>query len=84
MRKWILLSCAYIFIILVHGAACANEQLGKMSQNPKDWVMPAGNYANWRFTELIFACIDPMHKVETVARFCAEILPRLTSKLAPA
>ena len=52
MRKWILLSCAYIFIILVHGAACANEQLGKMSQNPKDWVMPAGNYANWRFTEL--------------------------------
>jgi len=34
------------------GAAFANDDLVKMSQNPKDWVMPAGNYAATRFSEL--------------------------------
>ncbi len=31
-----------------------------------------------------FACIDPMHKIETVDRFCAEILPRAIGEPAPA
>jgi PQQ-dependent dehydrogenase (methanol/ethanol family) len=33
-------------------AASASDNLQKMSQNPKDWVMPAGNYANTRYSEL--------------------------------
>ena len=52
MRKRILLSFVSTVATIMNGAAFANGQLSKMSQNPKDWVMPAGNYANWRFTEL--------------------------------
>ena len=34
------------------GGAYANDELIKMSQNPKDWVMPAGDYANTRYSKL--------------------------------
>src|SRR5205807_9229820 len=34
------------------GAANANDELNKMAQNPKDWVMPAGDYANTRYSKL--------------------------------
>ncbi|WP_425280299.1 lanthanide-dependent methanol dehydrogenase XoxF5 [Methyloferula stellata] len=30
----------------------ANDELVKMSQNPKDWVIPAGNYASQRYSAL--------------------------------
>ncbi len=52
MRKLLLLSCVGVGALLVNGAASANEELAKMSKNPKDWVMPAGNYFGQRFTEL--------------------------------
>jgi lanthanide-dependent methanol dehydrogenase len=52
MRKLLLLSCVGIGALLVSGAASANEELMKMSKNAKDWVMPAGNYYGWRYTEL--------------------------------
>lgn len=32
--------------------ASANDELLKMSQNPKDWVMPTGDYANTRYSKL--------------------------------
>jgi len=34
------------------GVAMANSELLTMQQNPKEWVMPTGNYANTRFSEL--------------------------------
>jgi len=34
------------------GVAMANAELLSMQQNPKEWVMPTGNYANTRFSEL--------------------------------
>jgi TIR domain/PQQ enzyme repeat len=34
------------------GAANANDELIRMSQNPKRWVMPTGNYANQRYSTL--------------------------------
>ena len=37
---------------LVAGQALANEELQQMQQNAADWVMPTGNYANWRYSEL--------------------------------
>ena len=52
MRKLILLSCVGVGALLANGAAFANEELIKMSKNPSDWVMPAGNYNATRFTEL--------------------------------
>lgn len=52
MRKLLLLSCVGVGAMLVSGVANANEQLEKMSKNPADWVIPAGNYASQRFTQL--------------------------------
>jgi PQQ-dependent dehydrogenase (methanol/ethanol family) len=34
------------------GGAQANDELIKMSANPKDWVMPTGDYANHRYSQL--------------------------------
>ncbi len=34
------------------GGAMANEELIKMSQNPKDWVMQTGDYWNQRYSKL--------------------------------
>ncbi len=34
------------------GAASANTDLMKMEQNPADWVMPTGDYANHRYSTL--------------------------------
>src|ERR1700757_3409412 len=39
-------------LALVGGAANANEELIKLSKDPNQWVMPAGNYANTRYSEL--------------------------------
>ena len=38
--------------VITASAANANEELIKMSQNPKEWVMPTGNYANHRYSKL--------------------------------
>ena len=50
MRYLLLTTC--IGAALAASSASGNEQLQKMSQNPKDWVMPTGNYANTRYSEL--------------------------------
>jgi len=34
------------------GGAFANAELLQMQKNPNDWVMPTGNYANTRYSEL--------------------------------
>ena len=37
---------------LVPAMASANDGLLVMQENPSEWVMPTGNYANWRYSEL--------------------------------
>ena len=34
------------------GLAVANAELAKLQKDPKQWVMPAGNFYNWRYSEL--------------------------------
>jgi len=38
--------------VIAAGPAHANDELIKMSQNPKEWVMPTGDYANQRYSQL--------------------------------
>ena len=45
MRKVLFATCLSTVATFAAGAASANEELIKMSQNPKDWVQPAGQYA---------------------------------------
>jgi PQQ-dependent dehydrogenase (methanol/ethanol family) len=52
MRKVLLSTCLGAAALFAAGGAYANQELIKMSQNPKDWVMPAGDYANTRHSGL--------------------------------
>ena len=38
--------------VLGAGRASANEELLRLEKDPKQWVMPTGNYANHRYSEL--------------------------------
>src|SRR5436190_23899310 len=48
LRFWLALSA----FALVAGGASANAELIKLSKDPNQWVMPTGNYANTRYSEL--------------------------------
>src|ERR1700704_4554146 len=52
MRKVLFATCFGAMAAFAAGAATANDELMKMSQNPKDWVMPTGDYANQRYSQL--------------------------------
>jgi PQQ-dependent dehydrogenase (methanol/ethanol family) len=52
MRTVQLATCLGAIVAFAAGAANANDELIKMSQNPKDWVMPTGDYANTRYSKL--------------------------------
>jgi alcohol dehydrogenase (cytochrome c) len=47
-RFWLALSA----FALAAGGASANDELIKLSKDPNQWVMPTGNYANTRYSEL--------------------------------
>jgi PQQ-dependent dehydrogenase (methanol/ethanol family) len=52
MRKLILMSCVGVASLIAGNAAFAADDLVKMSENSKDWVIPAGNYFSQRYSEL--------------------------------
>ena len=52
MRNLLLTTCLAAVGVFAAGAVHANDELIKMSQNPKDWVMPTGDYANHRYSQL--------------------------------
>ena len=52
MRKVLLATCVGSIAAFAAGGASANDELIKMAQNPKDWVMPTGDYANTRYSKL--------------------------------
>ena len=52
MRKFLLTTWLSAAAVFTASAALANDEVIRMSQNPKDWVMPTGNYANHRYSQL--------------------------------
>jgi lanthanide-dependent methanol dehydrogenase len=52
MHKFLLSICLGSVVVLAADPSHANDELIKMSQNPKDWVMPTGDYANQRYSQL--------------------------------
>ncbi len=52
MRNIWIMGSVSVAAIVGANTAMANESLEKMSKNPKEWVMPAGNYANHRYSAL--------------------------------
>ena len=66
--------CFSAAAVLVAGAANANEELIKMSQNPKDWVMPTGNYANHRYSRLNQITSENAAKLQVTWTFSTGVL----------
>ena len=72
MRYLLLTTC--IGAALAASSVSGNEQLQKMSQNPKDWVMPTGNYANTRYSELKQITADNVGKLQAAWTFSTGVL----------
>jgi glucose dehydrogenase len=74
MRKLLLTICLGAMTALSTGAANASDELQKMSQNPKDWVMPAGNYANQRYSQLKQITAANVGKLQVAWTFSTGVL----------
>ena len=67
-------SCLGSVAALTASGALANDELIKMSQNPKDWVMPAGDYANTRYSKLNQINASNVGKLQVAWTFSTGVL----------
>ncbi|MGY3604826.1 MULTISPECIES: lanthanide-dependent methanol dehydrogenase XoxF5 [unclassified Bradyrhizobium] len=74
MRKVLIATSIGAVAALGGGAASANEELSKMTQNPKDWVMPAGDYANTRYSKLNQINASNVGKLQVAWTFSTGVL----------
>jgi len=74
MRRYLLASCVSAVAMLAASAAYANDELLKMEQNPKDWVMPTGNYANHRYSKLNQINAENIGKLQVAWTFSTGVL----------
>ncbi|KRR17039.1 lanthanide-dependent methanol dehydrogenase XoxF5 [Bradyrhizobium retamae] len=74
MRKVLSAACLGAMATFVVGVAYANEELIKMSQNPKDWVQPAGDYANTRYSKLNQINASNVGKLQVAWTFSTGVL----------
>ncbi len=75
MRKSLLIgSCIGALAVFSATGAFANDALQKMSQNPKEWVMPAGDYANTRFSKLNQITAANVNKLQVAWTFSTGVL----------
>src|SRR5260221_3414610 len=74
MRKVLFATCLVAVAAFGVGAANANEELIKMSQNPKDWVMPTGDYANQRYSKLKQITAQNVGKLQVAWTFSTGVL----------
>jgi PQQ-dependent dehydrogenase (methanol/ethanol family) len=74
MRKVLLATCLGAVAVFTAGAANANDELIKLSQNPKDWVMPAGDYANQRYSKLNQITAANVGKLQVAWTFSTGVL----------
>jgi PQQ-dependent dehydrogenase (methanol/ethanol family) len=74
MRKVLPAACLGVMAAFAVGVAYANEELSKMAQNPKDWVMPAGDYANTRYSKLNQITAANVGKLQVAWTFSTGVL----------
>ncbi|MDB5652644.1 MAG: methanol dehydrogenase, partial [Tardiphaga sp.] len=70
----VMLACLGAVTALAGTAASANDELIKMQQNPKDWVMPAGNYTSQRYSELKQITAANVGKLQVAWTFSTGVL----------
>jgi lanthanide-dependent methanol dehydrogenase len=74
MRNLLLTTCIGTAAAVVAGAASANDELLRMQQNPKEWVMPTGNYANHRYSQLKQITTENVGKLQVAWTFSTGVL----------
>jgi lanthanide-dependent methanol dehydrogenase len=74
MRRLLVGTCLSTAALVAAGSAYANEELIKLSQDPKQWVMPAGNYANTRHSTLKQITADNVGKLQVAWTFSTGVL----------
>jgi PQQ-dependent dehydrogenase (methanol/ethanol family) len=73
MRHLLLTACLGVAAVFAVGAQ-ANDELQKMSQNPKDWVLPTGDYANTRHSQLKQINAQNVNKLQVAWTFSTGVL----------
>jgi PQQ-dependent dehydrogenase (methanol/ethanol family) len=74
MRKLISAMCMGTVAVLGAGAASANDELAKLQQDAKQWVMPAGNFANTRYSTLKQITAENVGKLQVAWTFSTGVL----------
>ena len=73
MRYFLLTACLGVAAMFA-GSVQANDDLIKMSQNPKDWVMPTGDYSNQRYSQLKQINASNVNKLQVAWTFSTGVL----------
>jgi len=74
MRIFLYTACLGAAAVCAAGPVSANDELLKMSQNPKDWVMPTGDYANTRYSKLNQINAQNVGKLQVAWTFSTGVL----------
>ncbi|MCL2713499.1 MAG: methanol/ethanol family PQQ-dependent dehydrogenase [Alphaproteobacteria bacterium] len=74
MRKVLLAGVLTSAAVFGGHGAMASDELIKMSQNPKEWVMPTGDYANTRYSKLNEINAGNVGKLQPVWSFSTGVL----------
>src|SRR5215469_7944263 len=74
MRKVLLATGMSAMAMFAAQSATANDEVHKMAQNPKDWVMQAGDYANTRYSKLNQITAANVGKLQVAWTFSTGVL----------
>src|SRR5258705_6285294 len=74
MRRLLISALLGSVAAVATGGAFASDELHKMTQNPKDWVMPAGDYANTRYSKLNQINASNVGKLQVAWTFSTGVL----------
>jgi lanthanide-dependent methanol dehydrogenase len=74
MPRFLVTTCLSAAAMLAAGSSYANEELIKLSQDAKQWVMPAGNYANTRHSTLKQITAANVGKLQVAWTFSTGVL----------
>src|SRR6201985_4026675 len=74
MRKLLLATGLGALAAFAAGSAAANDELNRMSQNPAEWAMPTGDYANTRYSKLKQINASNVGKLQVAWTFSTGVL----------
>jgi lanthanide-dependent methanol dehydrogenase len=74
MRKFLISTALSTTAMLAASSVYANDELAKLSQDAKQWVMPSGNYANTRHSTLKQITAANVGKLQVAWTFSTGVL----------